>query len=555
MSAAADKAPVFGPLSKSKLYRLMTDFYVEAGVSAWVDHVVPHYISSNAKLAQSYASVIVSGMWDLHHQGKLDKEHPFVVLELGAGSGALAWLLAQALMRLLNERSNSALPPVLYVISDVAQSNIDTMMTDKSGFSEWFDILETDSLGSAADDMGRLSLDWALVDMTGDCRCLELQSSGLTISQASLANPLCVLGTYLLDSIPQDAYRCIGGDLFAQWCNFETRTPGAPPRSEASDDSSESEGSVPSPLGPRGFRRSAEVDLQWDDRPVDGIDQHLQQPAYALEDKNTQDILGTILHWYQQYFLHDSAEYTQDPVAAAGAGSRTRGGSVDTDDSLDSTGAPLERNHSSANASESGTSLHESAQDEGGAAGTSGGGASMPRRLLGASRAGSVSTKGKHSTKSAAESVSLQSISDVHLQGELISQLSPVEAVLSALQDERSSPGKPPGNMHGDSRSVSSRASDSASSQGSEGGGSGTFRSHSSGSRSADSDSDDSSEAGTVSAAFTIPTCAVAALQQLRGLTRGCTLCLWGDKGNCSPTSYVGQSCPHVSLHGSFSLM
>ena len=557
MAAQTDNTVTYGPLSQSKLYRLMTDYYVQAGVNAWVDHVVPHYISSNAKLAQSYASVIVSGMWDLHHQGKLTKNEPFVVLELGAGSGALAWLLAQALMRLLNERSNSALPPVLYVVSDVAQSNIDTMMDDKSGFNEWFDVLETESLAAAAEDMERLSIDWALVDLTGDCRSLHLQRSGVTIGPASLTNPMCILGTYLLDSIPQDAFRCIGGELFAQWCSFESRrhtaSATASEGSLSCDDSSDDEGSVVSPLGPQGFQRSAEVDLQWQDHsiPSTQIDSHLQQAAYAQHSEETRDILGTILHWYQQYFLHDSAEYTQDPVAAAGAGNRTRGGSVDTDDSLDSTGAPLGGTEAASEGSESGSDGEVLAQG-GRAASTEGGVSSAtppapPRKLLGASIA-SNSTKGARTHRSMAESVD-----DAQLQGALAGQLSPeaVQGGAGGVSPPPLSAQERPDDKPSDSQEATlqeNEDSDAAS-------GSGTFRSHSSGSRTDDSDSDESTEVGVVSAAFTIPSCAVSALEQLRGVTRGCVLCLWGDKGNCSPTSYVGQSSPHVSLHGSFSLM
>ncbi len=577
MDSTSTHEKVFSPLSKSKLYRLMTDFYVEAGVNAWVDHVVPHYISSNAKLAQSYASVIVSGMWDLYHQGQLNREEPFVVLELGAGSGALAWLLGQALMRILNERSNLALPPVLYIVSDVAQSNLNAMRDDISGFSEWFDVLEGSSVASLSENMDRLSIDWALVDLTGDCSQIFLQSSGITLQQGTLSNPMFLVGTYLLDSIPQDAFRCVGGELFAQWCSFEAHTrPGLAQTAlfeaeTASDGNTESssEGSAASPLGPQGFKRSAEVDLQWTDHPIStaGIDEHMMMPEYALHNEDSRTIIATMLHWYQQYFLHDSAEYTQDPVAAAGAGNRVRGGSVDTDDSLDSTGAPLNRERSDTHHSD-----HSGESSEGNAASLGGGGSTFrgassgsppPRRLLGTSRSSAKSAGRSESQRSTAVPTSICSVSSVELQGTLLQQLTPAAAIGAcsttdgSAEHTRESPTKTGNNAMQDSQSdADSDGSGGGSPRGSRGGsGSSTFRSHSSDSRSSDSDSDDSTVAGTVSAAFTLPTCAVCCLEQLRGLSRGATLCIWGDKGNNSPTSYVGQSSPHVSLHGSFSLM
>ena len=162
----------------------------------------------------------MAALLDMQQNGDIQsQEEPVILLELGSGSGVLAWLLLQALTECLS--SGVRLPHLLLVLSDVAASNVAAMQEPRAGFCEWFQTAEaaygpTGPLETCA-ALPALAVDWAIVDCAKGATDLHLQRSQWHIQEGTLQNPLVLIGTYLLDSLPQDAFRCVGGQLSALW--------------------------------------------------------------------------------------------------------------------------------------------------------------------------------------------------------------------------------------------------------------------------------------------------------------------------------------------------
>lgn len=83
------------PFSKSVLWPAQLRFYERYGPKSW--EVVPEYMSSNGFIARQYAQLIVSHVRDCLVANSLDLSKPLYVLEIGAGSGKLAFLIAKKL--------------------------------------------------------------------------------------------------------------------------------------------------------------------------------------------------------------------------------------------------------------------------------------------------------------------------------------------------------------------------------------------------------------------------------------------------------------------------
>ena len=172
--------------SQSLLWELQRQYFARRGVNAWRQGEVPHYISSNPTVANSYAEMVVACWRDQNRL--IASNQPFYLCELGAGSGRLAF---HFLMRLahLCQQSQIPLTSFRYVLTDYVQSNLDYWIQHPR-FQPFF-------------ESG--ILDIALFDVNHD-ELLTLQLSGITISPQSLQRPLVAIANYLFDSIPQELY-------------------------------------------------------------------------------------------------------------------------------------------------------------------------------------------------------------------------------------------------------------------------------------------------------------------------------------------------------------
>ncbi|HMA91522.1 MAG TPA: hypothetical protein VKP30_02505 [Polyangiaceae bacterium] len=85
-------------LSRSALWTLQRACFNQAGVNAWRTGQVPHYITSNPFMAAAYARVVTGFLRDLAAANSCARGDPLTIVELGAGSGRLAFHFLQKLL-------------------------------------------------------------------------------------------------------------------------------------------------------------------------------------------------------------------------------------------------------------------------------------------------------------------------------------------------------------------------------------------------------------------------------------------------------------------------
>lgn len=177
-------------LSQSGLWERQRQYYHEKGVEAWNTGTVPHYITNNPVIANAYADLIAAHLEDLAREKALNLKKPVHVVEMGGGSGRLAFLILRRL-----EALASVLPvKVRYVLTDFTTTNL----------GHW---REHPSFAQAFQD-GRLDL--AQFDVENDS-VLKLEKSGEVLDGSG--NPVFFLANYLFDTLTQDCFTIVNGAL------------------------------------------------------------------------------------------------------------------------------------------------------------------------------------------------------------------------------------------------------------------------------------------------------------------------------------------------------
>jgi hypothetical protein len=205
--AAATDGPV--PFSECAMWARQASFYASAGPQSWLTGTVPYWATSNAFVADRAAAVLAAAIEDASKGGRVDASEPVVVVELGAGLGAFTWLLLPRLRaRLLRAR----LPPVLYVMTDLDDRMLDAWAEPHSGFAR----IPAPPVPGAP--WPALTLNFAVVDAAAapaSPAVLRLRRRGADAALPSRlhASPLFVVANYVLDSLPTDAFRVVGGEL------------------------------------------------------------------------------------------------------------------------------------------------------------------------------------------------------------------------------------------------------------------------------------------------------------------------------------------------------
>jgi hypothetical protein len=181
------------PFSQSLLWELQRRYFAERGVDAWRQGEVPHYLTSNPRIADAYAEMVFAFLRDRERLGEAAAE-PLHICELGAGSGRLAF---HFLSRLARRCAQAGLPldSFRYLLTDEAEANL-RFWRAHPRFRPFFD---AGILDVARFDIGR----------SGE---VALQVSGKTIAAGSLARPLVVVANYVFDSIPQDLFHVSSGE-------------------------------------------------------------------------------------------------------------------------------------------------------------------------------------------------------------------------------------------------------------------------------------------------------------------------------------------------------
>ncbi|MGQ4646026.1 SAM-dependent methyltransferase [Lyngbya aestuarii] len=188
------------PLSHSPLWQSQREYFIQHGVSAWRQNIVPSYITSNPFIAHAYTQVVFGYLDDILQQtpnGNLNQ--PFYILELGAGSGRFAFHFLKQFWQEYSERYEHlpVQPQVRYVMADIAPANIQF-------WQEHEQLIPFVEQGL---------LDFALFDACRDTS-LQLLVSGETLSAKTPPNGIAVIGNYLFDCIPNDLFEVKDGQLY-----------------------------------------------------------------------------------------------------------------------------------------------------------------------------------------------------------------------------------------------------------------------------------------------------------------------------------------------------
>src|SRR5579862_2198828 len=101
-------------LSGSKLWDVQSNFYQTEGIDS-CDHKMPFYATSNAFIANVYANIILTYMKECVEKKVASADKPFIILELGAGTGKFTYLL---LKRLTTLTATNAAPRFIVVATD-----------------------------------------------------------------------------------------------------------------------------------------------------------------------------------------------------------------------------------------------------------------------------------------------------------------------------------------------------------------------------------------------------------------------------------------------------
>lgn len=191
---------------RSMLWDLMLRFYSMKGTDAWLEGVVPHFITSNAFIAERYAKIIHGYLSDCVAAGSISSNDPVYIIEIGAGSGKFTFLLLKALF----EFPLPAIPlsNLIYVATDFTEENRRSWETHPA----------------LVPFIERGCLDTALYDAAYDDR-IVLKHSNVVISPDSPPrNPIIVVAIYLLIHFQHPASRYSMGRCWRQssHCGVQT---------------------------------------------------------------------------------------------------------------------------------------------------------------------------------------------------------------------------------------------------------------------------------------------------------------------------------------------
>ncbi|HEY6352019.1 MAG TPA: SAM-dependent methyltransferase [Candidatus Angelobacter sp.] len=174
------------PLSQSVIWRMQREFYVQRGVKAWTEDMIPQFITNNPFIAEIYAGMVLSFLGDCKGPAA-SPEKPLRIFELGAGVGKFSYLLLRQLSSLL--RARGMVPAtVRYCMTDCSESMI----------QHWRDNRDLAEFVSC----GMLEFERFQVGEEIDSRFL------------SSRGPLVLIANYVFDSLPQDAFEVKDGKMF-----------------------------------------------------------------------------------------------------------------------------------------------------------------------------------------------------------------------------------------------------------------------------------------------------------------------------------------------------
>lgn len=194
----------FCKLSESKIWQLLENYYKNSSISAWDQ--IPFYPTSNTFIAETYADIIFSFLFDIENE--LDYNKPLYILEMAAGTGCFSYYLLKELQKRKKFFSQFAALKICYIMADFTESNPKNWQQSPK-LRQFVDEgwLKFAVFRPQADHELR-----ELADPSISPAAAENQEA-LHLTPGSIGNPLIAIANYFFDSIIQDAFQIKNGKL------------------------------------------------------------------------------------------------------------------------------------------------------------------------------------------------------------------------------------------------------------------------------------------------------------------------------------------------------
>ncbi len=266
----------FRRCSDSKMWKLMMDFYDSKGIHSWSKGIVPSFVTSNAYIGRSYANIIAGFISDVCP----NCNEKFYIIELGGGSGKLAFYILKALDG-IRDRLDFPINNIVYVITDFTKSNV-SFWEDHARFKPYI-------------ESGRL--DFAQFEAVHD-QTLKLRVCDKVLEKNTVHNPICIVANYLIDTLPHDIFQIDNGVLKEGLVSVGTNY--AETLSDVSTASSDVSGDT----------MIGNLQNEYKYKPIENTQDYYSN----LQDSNH---FAKILEWYRDYF--SGKEDVEETIDSSGA--------------------------------------------------------------------------------------------------------------------------------------------------------------------------------------------------------------------------------------------
>jgi hypothetical protein len=180
-------------LSESSLWDQQRRFYARGAEDIWGTATVPHSITSNPHIANTYARLALTFLRAVHASpGSGARDHADVphIIEFGGGAGRFAYLFVRHLRELAPQLRFT------YVLTDFSTDRVASW----ADHPKYGPLIEEGLIDFAVLDADRLGP-------------LELVVSGRTLSPGSLRGPVVGIANYVFDTLRHDSFAIRGGEL------------------------------------------------------------------------------------------------------------------------------------------------------------------------------------------------------------------------------------------------------------------------------------------------------------------------------------------------------
>ncbi len=182
--------------SQSILWQKLREYYLNMGIEAWSEGCVPSFITSNVYIGNSYANLIFAIIKDTLNRGlTLNRKQPLYIIEAGTGHGKLSFYIVKALTKLC-EQNKIPIDSFCYVMTDIAERNVTYWQTHPH-LNKYL------QLGV---------MDCAILD-ADHADNIHLLNRNIKLTPGCLTLPIVMVGNYIFDTLPHDAFQVIDGKL------------------------------------------------------------------------------------------------------------------------------------------------------------------------------------------------------------------------------------------------------------------------------------------------------------------------------------------------------